>query len=431
MFPPSRRLSDAIRSAGQAIEHLAAEQDRQRSAVRAIQEEQTRLSARVADLASAAHRAAAPVSAAPPGEPAVQQTELDRWVRREMQGAALRNLPFLPGAITLDDEGIRVQGCAGAPDGLSGQMAFFINGHRIDRVEYPITDPELTARFGEVRGMGLVVRALMTEHLDELRAARFWRFDASPTGRYVAHRWRHAIHFMNPLFERFPLPPEANIKRVIGDTSQNRFAMGGAILIKNLEAYLGELGHAWADFPDILDWGCGAGRLTRYLLSETQAKVTGADIDPDNIAWCRAAYPDGRFEVVPLRPPTAFADGSFDLVTGLSVMTHLTETDQLLWLAELRRITRPGGLLFLSVQGPTQFAYNNFPPELYRRVQEQGYLDLCRDPALDGVVTDTEYYRSAMHSRGYIADRWGKYFEVLAIVDAIAALQDFVVLRRR
>lgn len=167
------------------------------------------------------------------------------------------------------------------------------------------------------------------------------------------------------------------------------------------------------------------------FLGETGSNVTGADIDPDNIAWCRSNYGKGRFEVVPLRPRTQFADRSFNLVTGLSVLTHLQENDQWLWLEELQRITRPGALLFLSVQGPTQFAYNRFPPALYRRLQEEGFIDFARDPALDDVIPDPEYYRAAMHSRRYIRERWGAYFEILGIEDAIAGLQDFVVMRRR
>jgi SAM-dependent methyltransferase len=218
---------------------------------------------------------------------------------------------------------------------------------------------------------------------------------------------------------------------VIGDTSVERFAMGGAIIFNNVAALLREMGLTWKDFPRILDWGCGAGRLTRYLVGETPCAVTGVDIDADNVAWCRKTYAGGTFHTVPLRPPTDLPNGDFDLVFGLSVLTHLQEEDQFLWLRELRRITRPGALLLLSVQGPTQFAYNRFPPQLYRRLQSVGYIDLCRDAALDAVVTDKEYYRAAMHSRPYIVERWGEYFEVVAIFDAIAALQDFVLLRRR
>ena len=207
--------------------------------------------------------------------------------------------------------------------------------------------------------------------------------------------------------------------------------MGGATIFHNAQAYLRELGYEWSDFPQILDWGCGAGRLTRYLVGETGCEVTGVDIDADNVAWCRQAYAGGSFRTVPLRPRTDLEDGRFDLVFGLSVMTHLQENDQFLWLEELQRITRPGALLLLSIQGPTQFAYNRFPPDIYRRIQRQGYIDLQRDDALADVVDDKEYYRSAIQSRPYIVREWGRYFDVVGIEDAIAGLQDFVVLRRR
>jgi SAM-dependent methyltransferase len=427
-LPPVRRLYDALRRVDAASQAMRAEQDR-------LARDLARVSGELAWMQAAAQQALAQASAAQqrpaPAPEGGAGSEIDRLTAREMQSAALRHLPFLPGEIRIDADGIQMEGHAGAPEGLTANMAFFVNGRRFDRVEYPVLDPELAGRFSEVCGMGNIVRAVITEHLDELRQARFWRFDASPTGRYVAAHWRKAVHFMNPAFERAPMPPEPNIQRVIGDTSVARFAMGGATIFKNIEAYLAELGHGWADFPRILDWGCGAGRVTRYMLSETGCRVTGADIDPDNIAWCRQAYPDGRFEQVPLRPPTAFEDGAFDLVTGLSVMTHLQERDQWLWLGELRRVVRPGGLAFLSVKGPTQFAYNRFPPHLYRLIQDRGYLDLWRDGALDGVIGDPEYYRAAMHSRAYITERWSRYFEVVAIIDAIAGLQDFVVLRRR
>ncbi len=424
LFPPARRLHEAVQTLNSSTARLSAENQALRSDQAAMRSSQAELAMRLGPPAA---------SPPPPKAASVEPDtgEVDRLIGREMQSASLRHLPFLPGHIEMTDAGLRVEGYAGALEGLTEAMAFFVNGRRFNQVEYPVLDPELAARFTEVRGMGFVTRMTMTEHLDEIRAAMFWRLDASPTGHYSPHNWRQAIHFKNPAYERYPLPPEGNIKRVIGDTSAVRFAMGGAMIFKNIEHYLGEQGLRWSDFPRILDWGCGAGRVTRYLLGETGCAVTGVDIDPDNIAWCQASYPGARFETVPLRPPTALADGEFDLVVGLSVMTHLQEEDQWKWLAELRRVTRPGTLVFLSVQGPTQYAYNRFPPPLYRQVQEQGYLNLSRDGALDDVIADKEYYRAAMHSRPYIVQRWGEYFEVLAIVDAIAGMQDFVVMRRR
>jgi hypothetical protein len=236
-------------------------------------------------------------------ETSSKEQALDQLVARELQSAASRHLPFLPGDIRVGEDSIEIEAYAGAPENITQNMAFFVNGHRFDQVEYPITDEALQSKFSEIHGMGLVVRARITDHLHDLRAARFLRFDASSTGYFLPSHWRSAIHFMNPAFERFPMPPEPNIQRVIGDVSTTRFAIGGATIFKNLEAYLDEIGHTWADFPRILDWGCGSGRVTRYLLSETTSTVFGADIDPDNIAWCKAAYPDGEFHAVSLRPP--------------------------------------------------------------------------------------------------------------------------------
>jgi SAM-dependent methyltransferase len=171
--------------------------------------------------------------------------------------------------------------------------------------------------------------------------------------------------------------------------------------------------------------------VARYLIGETSCDVTGVDIDADNIAWCRQAYPGGTFHTVPLQPPTELAGNTFDLVIGLSVLTHLREDDQWRWLAELRRITRPGALLLLSVMGPTLFAYSGTPPHLIRRLQQEGYIDLSHGPTLDAVINDNEYYRVAWHSHDYIVRRWSEYFDVLAIEDALASAQDLVVLRRR
>jgi SAM-dependent methyltransferase len=355
---------------------------------------------------------------------------LNRQTLAELQRAAVQHLPFLPYDIVVENDVLHIEACAAAPEGLTQNMAFFVSGHRIQDVQYPILDQNLAAKFSEIRGGGLVAK-LKTTLPKSASGQRFLRLDSSPTGVHLGSNWRHALHVMNPKYERFPFPPDANKLRVVGNTREGMFKMGGATIFKNVEALLGELGHSWSDFPSILDWGCGAGRVTRYLISDSGQKVTGADIDSDNIGWCRANLVGGRFETIPLMPNTQFLDGEFDLALGCSVFTHLKEDVQFAWLNELRRVIRPGGYAFMSIRGPVYFVYDPFPPHLYRKLQEVGFLDLSADPALQTVIEDKEYYRAVFHSRDYICDRWSDYFEVVAFVDAIAALQDFVVLRRR
>jgi len=367
---------------------------------------------------------------AQPRNPAFSRTE------RGFQEHALRCLPLLVSELTISPHGIEVVACAAAPH----KMNFLINGQPFDEVEFPILDSELQARFFAVPWAGTQVRARATTNLGSLRSAPFFRIEARPTGTFVPchwrqavnvpnRHWRQAMNVPNPERERYALPPAANMRRVIGDDNPIRFALGGSTTFHNVGAYLAEMGRTWSDFPRILDWGCGAGRITRYLLTETQAAVHGVDIDPENIAWCKSALKTGNFECISPAPPTMFPDEYFDLIIGCSVFTHLSEAMQMEWLAELQRIARPHALLFLSVIGPTQFAYNGLPLALFRTIEKKGFVDLHHDPSLDTVINDSTYYRSAFHSRRYIVETWSQFFQVISIVDAIAALQDFVVLR--
>jgi SAM-dependent methyltransferase len=115
----------------------------------------------------------------------------------------------------------------------------------------------------------------------------------------------------------------------------------------------------------ILDFGCGCGRVARHWRSSFFAQrakkderrrwegpeVYGCDYNPDLVAWCAANLPGMRATTNQLAPPTPYVTGSFDLIYALSVFSHLDAPLQRGWLAEFRRLLRPGGLLVLSVLG--------------------------------------------------------------------------------
>lgn len=421
-------VSKFVRERVPAIANLRATLLEQRDAFRRMEATTNQNSADLQRIENLIRERQAPAPAAVGSGPPESSDATVRMVKQLMQSAAINHLPFLPYEIDFDGDTITVQSWASAPNGLHGPVRFFANGQPLENVQYPIDDAAISDRMDEVAGAASV-RA--SGGVEASKERPFVRLDQASIGIYNEHNWRSAIHVMHPGFEKFPFPPDANKFRTIGDTHETRFKMGGATIFKNVEAYLGDLGHTWSDFPNILDWGCGAGRVTRYLIGESGQSVTGADIDSDNVGWCRDNLTGGRFETIPLMPKTTFKDGEFDLAIGISVFTHLTEPVQFAWLDELRRIIRPGGYALMSVQGLTQFAYNRFPPDLYLRVQSEGFIDHAVDPVLVDHVEDKEYYRTTLHSRPYIVDRWSEYFEVVEIADAIAALQDFIVLRRR
>ena len=92
----------------------------------------------------------------------------------------------------------------------------------------------------------------------------------------------------------------------------------------------------------VLDAGCGSGRtldvLARY------GAPHGVELNPVGLAAARSRGHHVEEAPVETMP---FDDGSFDLVTCLDVIEHTD--DDVAALRELRRVTRPGGRLVVSV----------------------------------------------------------------------------------
>jgi ubiquinone/menaquinone biosynthesis C-methylase UbiE len=95
----------------------------------------------------------------------------------------------------------------------------------------------------------------------------------------------------------------------------------------------------------VLDYGCGPGYLTKYLLEQGAAHVTGIDVSDGEIEQARERARANGLEdrsrfLVADGHATEFPDDSFDLIVGDAILHHL---DLRRALVELRRILRPGG----------------------------------------------------------------------------------------
>ena len=105
-----------------------------------------------------------------------------------------------------------------------------------------------------------------------------------------------------------------------------------------------------------LDVGCGEGLLTRELHASGVARVTGVDLDPDQVARARSQADDSLRYLVGdvLEVPR---DEQFDLVTCFATLHHL---DLDVGLRRLRSLVAPGGRLVVvglaRVGSPTDAA---------------------------------------------------------------------------
>jgi SAM-dependent methyltransferase len=98
----------------------------------------------------------------------------------------------------------------------------------------------------------------------------------------------------------------------------------------------------------ILDFGCGYGRCLGELFNSGYRDLIGFDFSPAMIAAAGARFPEITFqELQSLTIP--LPDASVDGALLFSVLTCVpTDDGQRAILEELRRVLRPGGLLYIS-----------------------------------------------------------------------------------
>jgi len=104
----------------------------------------------------------------------------------------------------------------------------------------------------------------------------------------------------------------------------------------------------------VLDFGCSAGRMIRWLHDlADRCEVWGADVSAAHIRWCQQHLsPPFHFAVTTTHPHLPFEDRYFGFVYAGSVFTHLDELADA-WFLELRRVLRPGGRLYVTVNDRT------------------------------------------------------------------------------
>ena len=77
----------------------------------------------------------------------------------------------------------------------------------------------------------------------------------------------------------------------------------------------------------------------------------GTDCNPALVNWCRRNLPFADFRNNAAHGRRSYEDESFNFIYAISVFTHWSEDLQFFWIKELRRILRPGGVLYMTTHG--------------------------------------------------------------------------------
>jgi SAM-dependent methyltransferase len=190
-------------------------------------------------------------------------------------------------------------------------------------------------------------------------------------------------------FDRHGADYETTVDRAIAFAGQPHDVYLEAKAHKLLELLRRRLG---SERVSVLDVGCGPGLVARHLSGRVSA-LHGVDVSEAMVERAREAVPDGEFQVSePGRLP--HEDARFDLTYAVCVLHHVPRGERPALLSEMRRVTRPGGLVVV-------FEHNPWNP-LTRRVVRACDLDegvelLTRREVVAGLrgagleVTDAEY----------------------------------------
>jgi SAM-dependent methyltransferase len=218
--------------------------------------------------------------------------------------------------------------------------------------------------------------------------------------------------------------PPSWLRRRVGLTSSRAefLAIGeeaaGAVL-RACRAVQGKDSGEWLDF------GCGVGRISIPLRRSGVEALWGVDPDRGAIRWLQRRFGPERFSESPRRPPLSFPAGSFDVVLAVSIFTHLDETDQVSWLAEISRLLRPGGVLIASTHGRELLVTrDDLVPEQVEQLDTSGFLFAPGDGTFNS--------NSTFHTAEYLNQSWGAGFGGrLFLVKGLLNYQDLSVWAKR
>jgi SAM-dependent methyltransferase len=214
-----------------------------------------------------------------------------------------------------------------------------------------------------------------------------------------------------------PIPHRSNREGYCGDDHARYWRTG----LEDYDKVIAAMDRASVNRGRVYDFGGSTGRVFRHFFCQDRAfEVWTSDFKAANFVWNQRHMPsEVRVFMNSFYPALPVPDHHFDLITAFSVFTHIDELESP-WLLELRRILRPGGLLYVTIHD-----------DAYWEVMSESVLTAIRNSSNGAEITSNSpfpaertafhfteegYYScNVFHPLDYVRREWGRFFDILDV----------------
>lgn len=245
----------------------------------------------------------------------------------------------------------------------------------------------------------------------------------------------------------FPVPPNSSMRKTSSKTISHYYLSGTRCYLPIVTMALHYRIRLDSDIS-VLDFGCGVAReLMHFVRYYPKPSYFACDVDDTSIQFIRRNFGVESY-TNDFKPPLRYATSSMDMIYSVSTFSHLSPGDQMPWLKELCRVTKPGQYCFLTTEGLAGFeklkheAYlgDDDAPELSKNgfiYREYSFIKNERErnykiPVANLAMGISGSYGTTVLLPDHIRAVWpSSGFEVVSIIEGIIdQRQDLVVLRK-
>lgn len=189
--------------------------------------------------------------------------------------------------------------------------------------------------------------------------------------------------------------------------------------------------------------GCATGRVLRHpLFQDPGLKILGCDLNARHVDWVQKFLPQkARVFQNSAYPCLPLPDNSIDLGVACSVFTHIDDMESS-WLMELRRIMKPGALFFITFMSEKFWMKCGSHPawswnvdtflKLNCEIQltRESFASPMPQPKVVLAWPHAVYNTVVFHHTDYVRRVWGRYLDIMDILEAPFDFQDLAILAK-